>query len=78
MSAPQDGVIGLSIYLLQLKHHCSNQKQHIPRCHLYGEIASFTPSIHADYAFVLLAEHPQTVSECIGNISNRFPAHVDG
>ena len=25
MLAPQDGVFRLDIYLLQLKHHCSNQ-----------------------------------------------------
>ena len=43
MLAPQDGVFGLYIYLLQLKHHCNNQKQQVTGHHLGCQIASYKP-----------------------------------
>ena len=77
MLAPQDGVFGLGIYLLQLKHHYNNQKQQMTRYHLGCEIVSLKPLIHVVYAYVFIVNHPQTVPERIHNISNRFPGILD-
>ena len=41
------------------------------------EIASPKPLIHVVYVYEFIMNHPQTVSECIHTISNRFPGIYD-